>query len=82
MTAGSTDDSELDNISQEGLLDLVKDMPDVREDVVSEIGQKLADDPSYPTDEMIDQFSSMLVNTDTSWMDAVDSEAETGDENV
>jgi hypothetical protein len=76
MNAGTTDDSELDNITQQNLLDLVKDMPEVRPEVVSSIGRKMADDPSYPTDEMIQKFATLMVDQDPSWMDAINSEPE------
>ena len=82
MSSGTTDDSELDLISQEGLLDLVKDMPDVRTEVVEGIGQKLAGDSSYPTDEMVEKFADMLAGADTSVMDSIDAETESDDENV
>jgi hypothetical protein len=82
MSTGTSTDSELDNISQEGLLDLVKDMPDVRSEVVSEVGQKLANDPSYPTDEMVEKFASLLADADTSIMDSIDAETDDGNENA
>jgi hypothetical protein len=81
-TTANADDSELDMISQEGLLDLVKNMPDVRAEVVEKIGQKIADDSSYPSDEMVEKFAGMLADADTSITDSIDAEADDGNENV
>jgi hypothetical protein len=81
-SSGASDDSELDTISQQGLLDLVKTMPDVRPEVVEKVGERLAEDPSYPTDEMVDKFAKMLAGADTGIMDSIEAETEGGDENV
>jgi hypothetical protein len=77
MSTGTTDDSELDNITQQHLLDQVKDLPDIRTETVAGIGRKLADDPSYPSDEMIGKFASLLVSQEPGWMDAINAEEET-----
>jgi hypothetical protein len=72
-SAGTTDDSELDNITQQNLLDQVRDMPEVRTEV-SDIGRKLAEDPNYPSDEAIDKIATLMADLEPGWMDSIDAE--------
>ena len=64
----SSGDAVLDNISQQKLLDQVRDMPEVRSDIV-EIGRKLAQDPNYPPDEIIDKIANLLADAGAGWTD-------------
>jgi len=73
--APSTGDAVLDNISQQNLVDQVRDMPEIRTDVTS-IGRKLAEDPNYPPDEVIDKLANLLADLGPGWMDDLDTEEE------
>ena len=75
MNTGSADDSELDLITQQNLLDQVKELPEVRTEV-ADIGRKLAEDPDYPTDEAIDKIASLLADLEPGWMDSIDAEVD------
>lgn len=73
LNAGTTDDSELDNITQQHLLDEVKDLPEVRSDVAT-MGVTLANDPNYPSDEAIEKIATLMADLEPGWMDAIDAE--------
>jgi len=45
----------------EHLMTELKNMPDVRPDVV-ELGKKLASDPGYPSEEVLDKLAEILVD--------------------
>ena len=75
LDLSSADDSELDLITQQNLLDQVRDMPEVRSEV-SEMGRKLAEDPSYPSDEAVEKIATLLADVDPGWMDAINSEGD------
>jgi hypothetical protein len=47
---------------KENLVREAGSMPDVRADVV-EMGRRLAADPNYPPDELVEKFASMLVDS-------------------
>jgi hypothetical protein len=80
-SSGTTDDAELDNITQQNLLDLVKDMPEVRTEV-TDIGMTLANDPNYPSEEAVDKLATLMMDMEPGWMDSIDAEEETTDENA
>lgn len=61
-------DAVLDNINRQGLVQQLKDMPEVRSEVV-DLGRKLADDPAYPPDEVIDQLAQVIADMPMDWFD-------------
>ena len=67
----SGDAAVLDNITQQKLLDQVRDLPEVRSDIV-EIGRRLAQDPNYPPDEIIDKIANLLADVGPDWLDGMD----------
>ena len=71
--AGSPDDSELDLISRQNLLDQVRDLPEVRSDVV-QMGRNLASDPNYPSDEAVEKLATLMAGMDTDWTAALGDE--------
>jgi hypothetical protein len=81
LNSGVSDDAELDNITQQNLLDMVKDMPETRSDVTA-IGQKLADDPNYPSEEALDKIANLMVDQSADWMNGIDAEEDTSSENA
>jgi len=68
--AGVHDDSELDLISRQNLLDQVRDMPEVRSDVV-QMGRNLASDPNYPSDEAVEKLATLLSGMEADWAAAL-----------
>jgi hypothetical protein len=78
LNAGTTDDSELDNITQQNLLDQIKELPEVRSDVAT-MGVTLANDPNYPSDEAIDKIATLMAGLEPGWMDAIDAEPDSTD---
>ena len=79
FNAGTMDDSEMDNITQQHLLDQVKELPEVRSDVAT-MGVTLANDPNYPSDEAIDKIATLMSGLEPGWMDSIDAETEGTDE--
>ncbi|HNX04967.1 MAG TPA: hypothetical protein PKI32_05670 [Opitutales bacterium] len=78
LDTSSSDDSELDLITQQNLLDQVRDMPEVRSEV-SAMGRRLAEDPNYPSDEAVEKIATLMADLDPNWMDALDAEEEPSD---
>jgi hypothetical protein len=77
--AASTGDAVLDNITRQNLLDQIREMPEVRTEVVS-LGRQLANDPGYPSDEAIDKIANMMADLEPGWMDALDAGEAEGNE--
>ncbi len=63
-------DAVLDNITRQNLVLQLKDLPEVRADVV-ELGRKLANDPGYPPDEVIDKLAQVIADMPVDWLDEV-----------
>lgn len=66
-----------DEISQQDLVDRLMKMDELRPDVVA-LGRKLAEDPSYPPDNVIERLAEVLAEMPINWFA---DEAE-GDESV
>jgi hypothetical protein len=73
--AGTTDDAEMDNITQQNLLDMVKELPEVRGEVTT-MGVTLANDPNYPSDEAIEKIATLMAGLEPGWMDAIEAEGD------
>jgi len=73
FSAGTTDDAEMDNITQQNFLDQIKELPEVRSEVAT-MGVTLANDPNYPSDEAIEKIATLMADLEPGWMDAIDAE--------
>ena len=58
----------LDNITRQNVLQQLKDLPEVRSNVM-ELGRRLAEDPSYPPDDVIDKLAQIIADLPADWMD-------------
>ena len=69
----------MDYLTQQNLLDKVKDLPEVRTEMVSDIGSQLASDPSYPSDAAVQKLATMMSKLEPGWMDSIDAEPDSTD---
>lgn len=65
----------MDNITKQNLLEHIRDLPEVR-DEVTQIGRRLAEDPGYPPDELVDKLASAMADLEPGWLDALGEEGE------
>ena len=77
FSAGTTDDAEMDNITQQNLLGKVKDLPEVRGEVTT-MGVTLANDPNYPSDEAVEKLATLMADLEPGWMDAIEAGEDDG----
>jgi hypothetical protein len=77
--AGAHDDSELDLITRQNLLDQVRDLPEVRADV-AQMGRTLANDPNYPSDEAVEKLATLMAGMDTDWTAALGDDGDVPEE--
>lgn len=66
-----------DEISQQDLVNRLKKMEDVRPDVV-ELGRRLAQDPSYPPDNVVERLAEVLAEMPIDWLTESDSDESSG----
>ncbi len=72
-------DAVLDNINRQNLLERIREIPEARSEVV-EIGRRLAEDPNYPSDELVDKLANALADLEPGWLDALGTEEDLGNE--
>lgn len=59
--ASATPAPVVDEIEHGKWIEQLKAMPDTRPEVIA-LGRKLAEDPGYPPDELLDRLAEMLVD--------------------